>query len=151
MARDVLTTLGASTTVSTSTRTMSTSTSTNTSTRNLYSGCTRVQVRVPSTTSLVMAPFDMSFYRRSTVNMALFCVIFWDKARSWPKIMTFSYHPCIRWPIRGSPLDYSAVRFYAVNWNGVATRICFLVSTHARTCQTDERTDRQTDRHLTVA
>ena len=60
--------------------------------------------------------------------------------------MTFSYHPCIRWPIRGSPLDYSAVRFYAVNWNGVATRICFLVSTHARTCQTDERTDRQTDR-----
>ena len=76
MARDVLTTLGASTTVSTSTRTMSTSTSTNTSTQNLYSGCTRVQVRVPSTTSLEMAPFDMSSYRRSTVNMALFCVIF---------------------------------------------------------------------------
>jgi len=41
---------------STSTSTQPSSTSTSTSTWNLYSSCTRVQVQVPSTTSLVSTP-----------------------------------------------------------------------------------------------
>jgi len=59
------------TSTSTSTRTLSMSTSTSTSTRNLYSSCTRVRVRVPSTTSLLVT--EDVCYSHSVVAFMQWC------------------------------------------------------------------------------
>jgi len=91
--------------------------------------------------SLEMAPFDrlhISSYRRSTVTMALSCIISEIKRVTDWKSQFFHTPPSFDAPFRGSPSEYCHNVWYEKT---SMVGYVYLFQYNARMWQTDRRTD----------